>query len=76
MYEKTDLKFPILHISGAPLKEEIKKQILYLKSKLYHDEILEIGTQVKNKELSLYFTFFKSVEECAIKVEENSLKLS
>lgn len=76
MHEKTDLKCPILHISGAPLKEEIKKQILYLKCKLYHDEILEIGMQVKNKELSLYFTFLKSVEECAIKVEENSLRLS
>jgi len=35
--EKTDLKGAILHISSNPLKEEIKKQILYLKCKLHHD---------------------------------------
>jgi hypothetical protein len=44
-----ETKGTMKHVSITPLREEIKKQLLYSKCRLYKGEYVEVGFQVKNK---------------------------
>lgn len=61
------------HVSVSPLKEDSKKLLLYSKCRLYKGESLEIGFQAKEGYLTFYLTFLRYVEECAVRLENNSL---
>jgi hypothetical protein len=58
------------------MNEHLKKQILYSKCRLLQTEELEVGMQIKNKEITFYLTIKKAADEVSVKVEMNSLKLS
>jgi hypothetical protein len=58
------------------MNEQLKKQILYSKCRLLQTEELEVGMQIKNKEITFYLTIKKAADEISVKVEMNSLKLS
>lgn len=57
----------IKQISASHIKEELKRQILYSKCKLFENEQVQIGMQLKEKVLSFYFTFREDVEECSVR---------
>ncbi len=71
-----DFKGQLLHLSVVPMNEQLKKQILYSKCRLLQTEELEVGMQIKNKEITFYLTIKKAADEVSVKVEMNSLKLS
>jgi hypothetical protein len=65
----------MLHLAVEPIKEEIKKQMLYSKCKLFESEELQIGMQIRDREITFYLTFRKALGECWVRSEDRSLRL-
>jgi hypothetical protein len=67
------VKGAMKHISMVPLKEDSKKLLLYSKCRLFKGESLEVGFQVKEGLLTFYLTLLRFVEECSVRLWNNSL---